>query len=112
MKSKTAVALFVGTLAAAAAASSVLLLCHLFASMEAVTDVSLALAFRPWWKHWYIAVIEALVVFPSGIVSGLGSRDWKETVDSSAAFIILAVLPFLRELFMPLAAPRLVIRYL
>lgn len=112
VKLKTAMALLVGLLAAAAAAASVLLLCHWVASGPVITDVSLALAFRPWWKFWYIALVEASIVFPLGVVSVLGSRDRKETVGSSAAFIILAALPFLRELVMPLATPRLVIRYL
>ena len=39
------------------------LLCCWVASLPAVTDVSLSLAFRPWWSNWKSALVVFAVVF-------------------------------------------------
>jgi hypothetical protein len=37
--------------------------CCFVASQPAVTDVSLSLAFRPWWSNWKSALVVFFVVF-------------------------------------------------
>jgi hypothetical protein len=45
-----------------------LALCWWVSTLPAVTDVSLSLAFRPWWRHWEGGLF---VGFLLGIVTGV-----------------------------------------
>jgi hypothetical protein len=66
---------FVATLLSGATlAIAWLLLCEWISHMPVLSPVSLAFAFRPWWRHWPITA--ALLVLPFLVLLALASLRW------------------------------------